>query len=718
MGSVKTISIIVAANIKGLENGLGKANKSLAKFASGAARMGSLLSFGVTAPLMALGKTAFDTFAEFEDSMMKVNVVTGATTSEFNSLTKEAKRLGRTTRFTASEFSKLQLILGRKGFDPTEIIAMEEAIAKLALATGEDLSLAADTVSSSLNAFNLEADESNRIANTLAMAAANSSIQLSTFSTAFGHAGSAAHAVGVDIEELSAMMGVLMDNGIKASKAGTGLRKAFSRLHEEGIPFGKTLDNISNGTMTWNEALALVGETGANQLFILANQKDKVDELTTSYKENTTALDKMTSKMESTAKDKVLKMNSAIESMNIELGALLSERLVPIIRKITELASNFSNLDKDTQNLIITIAALAASVGAFLLVLAAVVAVAGLVAAPLAAIGGALAAIAAGAAAVVAWLGVSGVVGVLSVLGISLFAAKNSTDDLTEAQKELNKENGNFMLSSWDKVKALESEAAAHYDIAEGIRAAIKEAKLLKDLEFLKKRASENPIISLSKKTVSSVGEGSEPSVLTGREDFDGDEIRTTFSSLEKLFPLLELSETQLQGLNDTVRGVFSSFSQGFVDLFDKQTKFIEVNGKMEEVTIGFGEKFGTFLKEFLIGIGKMIVQTAILAGLLALTGLGGVGASGAALGFGDLFKNIIGGAFADGGSPPVGKVSLVGERGAELFVPNQAGTIIPNHLLGGGTEGTTNIVIPNVTISGDDLLIVFDRANRRKERR
>jgi len=113
-----------------------------------------------------------------------------------------------------------------------------------------------------------------------------------------------------------------------------------------------------------------------------------------------------------------------------------------------------------------------------------------------------------------------------------------------------------------------------------------------------------------------------------------------------------------------------------------------------------------------------MIVQTAILAGLLALTGLGGVGASGAALGFGDLFKNIIGGAFADGGSPPVGKVSLVGERGAELFVPNQAGTIIPNHLLGGGTEGTTNIVIPNVTISGDDLLIVFDRANRRKERR
>jgi hypothetical protein len=37
---------------------------------------------------------------------------------------------------------------------------------------------------------------------------------------------------------------------------------------------------------------------------------------------------------------------------------------------------------------------------------------------------------------------------------------------------------------------------------------------------------------------------------------------------------------------------------------------------------------------------------------------------------------------FADGGEPPVGQASLVGERGAELFIPKTAGTIIPNHAL------------------------------------
>ena len=53
---------------------------------------------------------------------------------------------------------------------------------------------------------------------------------------------------------------------------------------------------------------------------------------------------------------------------------------------------------------------------------------------------------------------------------------------------------------------------------------------------------------------------------------------------------------------------------------------------------------------------------------------------------------------FANGGKPPVGRPSLVGERGPELFVPNSAGTIIPNHNL-----GSTNIVV-NVDASGSNV--------------
>ena len=55
-------------------------------------------------------------------------------------------------------------------------------------------------------------------------------------------------------------------------------------------------------------------------------------------------------------------------------------------------------------------------------------------------------------------------------------------------------------------------------------------------------------------------------------------------------------------------------------------------------------------------------------------------------------------GAFANGGRPPVGRPSIVGERGPELFVPDRAGTIIPNHAMGG-----MNIVV-NVDASGSNV--------------
>jgi len=52
---------------------------------------------------------------------------------------------------------------------------------------------------------------------------------------------------------------------------------------------------------------------------------------------------------------------------------------------------------------------------------------------------------------------------------------------------------------------------------------------------------------------------------------------------------------------------------------------------------------------------------------------------------------------FAAGGRPPVGRPSIVGERGPELFVPSTAGTIIPNHKMG----GMTNNIVVNVDVDG-----------------
>ena len=59
-------------------------------------------------------------------------------------------------------------------------------------------------------------------------------------------------------------------------------------------------------------------------------------------------------------------------------------------------------------------------------------------------------------------------------------------------------------------------------------------------------------------------------------------------------------------------------------------------------------------------------------------------------------------GSFANGGRPPVGRASIVGERGPELFVPDRAGTIIPNHAMGSSTNIVVNVDASGSSVEGD----------------
>ena len=82
---------------------------------------------------------------------------------------------------------------------------------------------------------------------------------------------------------------------------------------------------------------------------------------------------------------------------------------------------------------------------------------------------------------------------------------------------------------------------------------------------------------------------------------------------------------------------------------------------------------------------------------------------AGGALAFAMGFVNKIKG-FEKGGRPPVGRPSIVGEKGAELFVPDQAGTIVPNDKLGMGKPVTVNFNINTVDATGFEELLVNSR--------
>ena len=123
------------------------------------------------------------------------------------------------------------------------------------------------------------------------------------------------------------------------------------------------------------------------------------------------------------------------------------------------------------------------------------------------------------------------------------------------------------------------------------------------------------------------------------------------------------------------------------------------------------GQNFGASMVELFKNIAKqiasMIIKAMVLAALFTYLGIGDAKGMSESAGFFKNFSTSLTGK-AGGGSVVAGQPYMIGERGPEMFMPGQSGTVIPNQNLGGA-------VIPDVRISGDDLLIVFEKANRRK---
>jgi lambda family phage tail tape measure protein len=120
----------------------------------------------------------------------------------------------------------------------------------------------------------------------------------------------------------------------------------------------------------------------------------------------------------------------------------------------------------------------------------------------------------------------------------------------------------------------------------------------------------------------------------------------------------------------------FETFTKGFEDAF---VKFVQT-GKLS-----FKDLANSMIADF--------ARIQAKKALLGIFGAGGGDSTGSGFSFGTLFKGIgsIFG-FANGGSPPVNRPSIVGERGPELFIPKSAGTVVPNGQFGGGNTNNTEV--------------------------
>ena len=280
----------------------GSGGTSLAQGFNKASTAGSAL----TRVLITLGGItlflgAIKQIAQFEQAMANVRAVTkGITEVEFKNLQEEARRLGATTVFSATEAAGGLEFLARAGFDANEQLAALEGTLNLAAAGGLGLAEAADIASNVLSGFNLDTSEAGRVADVLAAAAANSNTSVLQLGQALQFVAPVAAAFGVTLEDTSAALGILGNAGLQASTAGTGLRRVLAVLGTRsdktskllaklGLTFddvnpatnslAEIIDKLSNTTLTAGDALSVFGQRGAPAILAIVSQNEDLQEL-------------------------------------------------------------------------------------------------------------------------------------------------------------------------------------------------------------------------------------------------------------------------------------------------------------------------------------------------------------------------------------------------------------------------------------------------------
>lgn len=301
-----------------------------------------------------------DTYKEFEAAMSKVKAISGATDDEFEQLNAKAIQVGADTKFSAAESAEALNYMAMAGWKTKDMLNGIDGIMDLAAASGENLGTTSDIVTDALTAFGLSAKDSTHFADVLAMASSNSNTNVAMMGETFKYVGPVAGAFGYTIEDTATAIGLMANAGIKASMAGTSLRrimtelgggatlvgKKFGKWHIETQKadgsmraFGDVMKDLREAfaKMTEAEKVAnaesIAGKTGMAGLLAIVNASAKdYDKLTEAIENADGASAKMAETMLDNLAGALEYMQGAVETSKLKLG----ERFSPYIIELAQ----------------------------------------------------------------------------------------------------------------------------------------------------------------------------------------------------------------------------------------------------------------------------------------------------------------------------------------------------------------------------------------------
>lgn len=320
--------------------------------------------------------------ATFEDTLAALAAVSGVDrlSDDFQSLQKRAMELGASTSFTAQQVAEGMGVLAQGGFTATETLGAIEGVLNLARSGMMDLAQATDIAVSTLRAFKMPAESAGKVADVLAKASSASNATIQDLGVSLSVVSGIASSVGVSLEEVSAMLGVLADRGQKGSVAGTALRRILQALASEGDKLGKLgvevkdpntgklrpvldiLDDLRKAMEGMDDVDKLEKLTsifdvfGANAIVNLLGAGDASRKMLEQLQNSAGVAGQVASDMDNTLGGSFRMFASAAEALGLQVGMALTPVIRDLLGVFQRLAAGLADWVSRNQEAVVSIA--------------------------------------------------------------------------------------------------------------------------------------------------------------------------------------------------------------------------------------------------------------------------------------------------------------------------------------------------------------------------
>jgi TP901 family phage tail tape measure protein len=235
-----------------------------------------------TSKMAGLAKSSVSVGMSFEASMSQVAATMGKSTEEIESLTKVAKEMGSSTKFSATQAADALNYLALAGYDADKAAEVLPSVLNLAAAGGMDLAYASDLVTDAMASLNIEANKNNvdDFGNKLAMAASKANANVSQLGEAILTVGGTAANLKNGTTELTTALGLLANVGIKGAEGGTHLRNIILSLQSPTDDAAKLIQQLGlqvyNAQGNMRGLDEILGDLNTRMVDMTQGQKDSI----------------------------------------------------------------------------------------------------------------------------------------------------------------------------------------------------------------------------------------------------------------------------------------------------------------------------------------------------------------------------------------------------------------------------------------------------------